>query len=149
MSVKRQIRVGKNITSFALPESTWEAVDFVSDSRGLKWTEWVRGVIDGLDPSANKTEAIRTAVIDELRCNKVIEARANSQDTWEEHPIMSGGSVFDDAELSDYLDDAQSIDGENDFIGFSLTFGTDRDGRPFVAIHNSIREGVHVVIAGN
>ncbi len=149
--MKQEIRTirfrDKNATSIKLSTTTWEAIEFVASNQGMKWTDWVRGVLAATEEQENKTEAIRSALIDTLLSVRVFSERASGVDHWEEHPVMQGASPMDDTDFDDYINTAQHIDGENDFLGFKLYFGTDRDGRPFVAIRNGHRDGEHVAIA--
>lgn len=137
----------KNATSIKLSNTTWEAIELVASNQGVKWTDWIRGVLAKAKEDENKTEAIRIALIDTLLSVRVFSERASGVDYWEEHPVMQGASPMDDTDFDDYINTAQQIDGENDFLGFKLYFGTDRDGRPFVGIKNGHRDGEHVAIA--
>lgn len=137
----------KSATTIRLSTTTWEAIEFVADSQGMKWTDWVRNVLSEADELENKTETIRIALIETLLSVRVFSERASGVDHWENHPIMQGASPMDDTDFDDYINTAQQIDGETDLIGFKLFFGIDRDGRSFVGIRNGQRDGEHVAIA--
>lgn len=137
----------KSATTIRLSTTTWEAIEFVAEAQGIKWTDWVRTVLSTTEELDNKTEAIRIALIDTLLSVRVFSERASGLDQWEGHPVMQGASPMDDTDFDDYINTAQQIDGQNDLIGFKLYFGTDRDGRPFVGIRNGHRDGEHVAIA--
>lgn len=139
----------RNSRSIKLSTTTWEAIEFAAAEKNIKWTDWVREVLACAKEHENKTEVIRTALIDSLLSVRVFSDRACGIDHWENHPIMQGASPMNDTDFDDYINTAQQIDGENDLLGFKLYFGTDRDGRPFVGIRNGHRDGEHVAIAFN
>lgn len=136
-------------TSIKLAPLTWEAVELVSERCNMRWTEWTRDVLSRAAPGDNRTELIRTALIETLTTLSFPLPMDQRSEIWSEHPIMSGASELRDKEFNAFVAHSSKIMETINLGGFEIIVGFDSDHHPFVGIRNGLRNGINLAIVQN
>lgn len=64
---KRSIKLDGKTTSLFLEDAFWRELEIRAEKHELNWTDYLRELIDELEPSSNRSAAIKEALVKKLR----------------------------------------------------------------------------------
>lgn len=133
-----------------LDEGTWQAIDWLAEQRGVKWAElareWATLGKHAIDSDKNMTRIIRSSAVQALLAETIFNERAEMFDT-PSGPIWQSLGVCDDEGLDYALAQAKSIEGHQDFGGFTLHAGVSEHGNAAFYIRSSMKDGDNLIIS--
>ena len=135
---------GKRI-GLTLEGITWAAIDRLAAEGQTDWRQWCINVLKTTPDSANQTRAVRAAVTEGLMFHSFLQDRADLMRR-PQPAVLALSGTFDDRDFDADLRTAQSIDGEEDYGGFSLLTGVDQFGRVCFWIRNNLRNSPNCII---
>lgn len=139
----RSLDTGRgNRTGVRLDVTTWEAIDWLAEQQGRKWSDWVRELLQAQPDAINTTALIRNAVADALLFEALAKERGPDLLEMQKNPLMRDSAALSDSQLDDILKGA-TVQGESDFGGFVVMFGQDEYGQDCIWIKNGLRVGLH------
>jgi predicted DNA-binding ribbon-helix-helix protein len=121
---------------------TWLAVEWLAAQGGKTWQQWCAAIIIATPASQNTTAAIREAAMDGLLTAAVFGDRGAQVEAMEAHPFMKDSASLSDKQLAEILSSA-TVQGWNDFGGFSIGFGHDEHGQSCIWVKNGLRDRQH------
>jgi predicted DNA-binding ribbon-helix-helix protein len=121
---------------------TWQAIEWLAARDNKTWQQWCAAVITTTPSSQNTTAAIREAAMDDLLSSAIFEGRGAQLEVMAEHPLMKDSAVLSDQQLAKILSGA-TVQGWNDFGGFSIGFGHDEYGQSCIWVKNGLRDHQH------
>jgi predicted DNA-binding ribbon-helix-helix protein len=134
---------GTKRTGIRLDSTTWQAIDWIAEKQGKKWSEWARGIIQNHPDADNMTAVIREAAMNELLMATVLGPdRGQDLAALEANTLTRNSAMLDDRQLDDFMKTA-TIQGESDFVAFRVIFGHDEYGADFLVIKNAMRDALH------
>lgn len=132
-----------------LDASTWKAVDWIADQRGIKWTDLAREwIAAGIEHDRNMTRVIRSAVIDTLMDYPLFEERAEQLEE-QLDPIqpMLGMTTDDNFTYAlEQMTEHGEFLGHYDYVGFRITTGVNEYGYVTFYIENGVRGQPNAII---
>ncbi|MBB3005809.1 hypothetical protein [Cupriavidus alkaliphilus] len=146
--VARMLRLsdGKRLP-IKLDAPTWQAIDWLAQSKAQNWQEWCRAVVGAADEGSNLTASIREAAMAALvRHTLFPDDRGEQLEAMERHTLMRNSGMLNDKQLEEILS-AATVEGWSDFGGFAVGFGVDDTGQDCVWVRNGLREGLHMAFA--
>lgn len=150
----RTFEFGGKKRGVRLDQATWQAVDWLSEQRGMKWAalahEWAMLAdhskqITGKEGGDNLTGVIRTYAMHELLKETILNDRAQTLSG--AGPIWQSLGMASDDNFQYALDQATRIEGEDDFVGFKLTAGVSEFGKVTFYIENAIKGCPSLIIS--
>lgn len=139
----RSLDTGRgNRTGIRLDVTTWEAVDWIAEQKGKKWSEWVRDLLQEQPDAINATALIRNAVADALLFEATAKERGPDLSAMQNNPLTRDSAALSDEQLDDILKGA-TVQGQSDFGGFVVMFGHDEHGQNCIWVKNGLRVGLH------
>jgi len=133
---------GSKRTGLKLDGATWQAVDWLAAKRGVTWQDWCKSVVGATPAGDNITATVRAAAMNELLEATIFEGRGEWLETINFHPFMRNSAMLNDAQLEDILAGA-TVQGRENFGGFTVIFGHDEGGQDCVWVRNGLRDGLH------
>ena len=131
-----------NRTGIRLDAVTWEAVDWIAEQQGRKWSEWARELLQKHPDAINVTALLRNAVTETLLVQTLSQERGPDLSAMHASALMRDSAALSDAQLDNILKGA-TVQGESDFGGFTVMFGHDEHGQDCVWIRNGLRDRQH------
>lgn len=132
-----------------LDASTWKAVDWIADQRGMKWTDLAREwIAERIDQDSNMTRAVRSGVIDTLMQYPIFEERAEQLEEKLDPIQPMLGIVTDDnfTYALEQMAEHGKFLGHYDFGGFRITTGVCESGTVALYIENGVKGQPNAII---
>jgi predicted DNA-binding ribbon-helix-helix protein len=132
-----------------LDAGTWQAIDWLAEQRGVKWSvlarEWASRGTDGPNRGENLTRVIRSAAVQALMKETVLAERADMHAS--AGPIWRSLGMCSDEWFDEALAQAEHIEGVQDFEGYTLHAGVSEFGNVAFYLRSNFRDGMNLIIS--
>lgn len=132
-------------TTLRFDRPTWKAIELLAARAGVRWTKWVRDVMEQHPNSANMHATVRAIAMDALLGQQLLAERAEHSSAYVP-PLMLAAGTLDDDQLREELSQAFIEYGPVECGGFSVRSGADAHNRACVWIENMVKGWPHYAI---
>lgn len=137
---------GKRL-SLKLDQSTWAAIDMLSERDRADWKAWCLKAIAAAPEDANMTAAVRTGVISRLMLEMEMMDQLGESMGYQPIGFRLAAQFYSDDELKHVTDQWSLERGTSECFSFSVSTGTDEFGRLAYCIENKLKGAPHLLIS--